>query len=122
MQGERSTPRRASIRTSHPVERTLNRTFLEDARKARVELDSLGLGLGESSEAPPRQLNQPSGQIGPFAVAPRLAELGHDLATVRDEHDLARANQPQVLAEAILELPDTNGDHVRNVATSSPKA
>ena len=41
----------------------------------------------------------------------RLTQLGHDFAAMRDQYLLAAAHHPQMLAEAVLQLPNADRDH-----------
>ena len=50
---------------------------------------------------------------------PRRPELRDHLAAICHKHALAGADQAQILAEAILQFPDTDGAHGRIVATCS---
>jgi len=48
--------------------------------------------------------------------AGRLTQLGHDFAAMRDQNVLAAADHPQMLAEAVLQLPNADRYHVPIVA------
>lgn len=103
--------RRDSGWPPHPVQGALNRAFVQHARQSWVELYPLGPGLRQRREASPRELEQAGGQIGPLPIPARLVKLGHNLASIGDEHGFARPNEPEELAEAVLEVPDSDCDH-----------
>lgn len=58
-------------------------------------------------QAPERSIRRGLGGFG----RSRRADLGNDPTSVGDEHDLAILDVPQVVAEAGLELADSNGLH-----------
>lgn len=50
---------------------------------------------------------------------PRRSQLRHDLAPVSNQYLVAPADGPEILTQAILELPDPYGAHGANVASCS---
>ncbi len=48
---------------------------------------------------------------GGSRYARRLTQLSHDFAAIRDQYLLAAANHLNMLTQAILQLPNTNGYH-----------